>query len=529
MSTHFLVLDAGTGSGRAVIFDREGNQIGFAQDEWSHLPEPGVPGSMGFDFDAGWRLLTGCITRALDKCGLAGADIAAISSTSMREGIVLYDAKGRELWACANVDSRAAAEVTALKAASPDFEREFYRISGETFALGALPRLNWLRNHHPDLFARIRTLSMINDWIGARLTGEIAVEPTNGSTNGLMDLGLRNWSDALIDKAGLDRAIFPRVVEPGAVVGEVTAAAARATGLAQGTPFVAGGGDVQLGAVGLGVLETGEAAILGGTFWQQIVNIPQGLVDDSMRLRINAAAPAGMNQAEAITFFVGLSARWFRDVFGAEEKRQAAEQGRDPYDLLEDLAMQVPPGAHGIIPIFSDAMDFGNWYHAAPSFLNLSIDPEIANKGSMFRALQENAAIVAIENLERVEAFAGAAMTRGTGAPLVMAGGASKGRLWPQIVADVTGRTLRIPKVREATALGGAAAAATGIGQFANLSEAGRSFVKWEREVTPNPNNRAVYDDARGRWRIAYAAQKKLVDEGVTTTMWCAPGGTVAQ
>ncbi len=520
MTTHFLVLDAGTGSGRAVIFDRQGSQIGFSQKEWSHLPEPGVPGSMGFDTDAAWALLSGAIADALDRCGLSGADIAAISSTSMREGIVLYDEKGTELWACANVDSRAGAEVAALKAADPDMERTFYRISGETFALGALPRLNWVRANRPEIFEQVHSLSMINDWIGARLTGEITVEPTNGSTNGLMDLDTRDWSDELIARAGLERSMFPRVVQPGAVVGHVSATAARETGLAAGTPFVAGGGDVQLGAVGLGVLEMGETAILGGTFWQQIVNIPQGKVDETMRLRVNAAAPDAMNQAEAITFFVGLAARWFRDVFATEEKRQAEEQGRDAYDLLEDLAMQVPAGAHGIIPIFSDAMNFGNWYHAAPSFLNLSIDPEIASKGAMFRALQENAAIVAMENLQRVEAFAGF----GTNGPIVMAGGASKGRLWPQIVADVTGRPLRIPVVREATALGGAAAAATGIGQFASLAEAGRAFVRWEREVEPDTANRNVYDEARERWRTAYAAQLRLVDDGITTSMWRAPG-----
>ncbi len=520
MSTHLLVLDAGTGSGRAVIFDREGNQIGFAQEEWSHLPEPGVPGSMGFDTGAAWALLARCIRQALDKCGLSGTDIAAISSTSMREGIVLYDAQGREVWACANVDSRAGAEVAALKARDPGMEKAFYEISGETFALGALPRLNWVRHNRPDLFDKVRHMSMINDWVGARLTGEITVEPTNGSTNGLIDLNSRTWSDTLIARAGLERTLFPRIVEPGAIVGQVSRSAAEETGLAAGTPFVAGGGDVQLGAVGLGVVEMGQAAILGGTFWQQIVNIPQGAVDETMRLRVNAAAPAAMNQAEAITFFVGLAARWFRDVFGAEEKRQAKAQGRDAYDLLEDLAMQVPAGANGIIPIFSDAMDFGHWVHAAPSFLNLSIDPEVANKGSMFRALQENAAIVSAENLERVEAFAGV----GANGPLVLAGGASKGRLWPQIVADVTGRTLRIPKVREATALGGAAAAATGIGQFDRIEEAGNHFVKWDREIAPNPDNRGIYDEARARWRSAYAAQRQLVDAGVTTSMWRAPG-----
>lgn len=239
-----------------------------------------------------------------------------------------------------------------------------------------------------------------------------------------------------------------------------------------------------------------------------------------MRVRVNSAASAGMNQAEAISFFVGLTARWFRDVFCTEEVRIAGERGVDAYDLIEDLAMTVPPGANGIIPVFSDAMDFGNWYHAAPSLLNLSIDPAIANKGSIFRAIQENAAIVAAVNLERVEDFA---RIESTG-PLTLAGGASKGRLWPQIVADVTGRQLRIPRVREATALGGAAAAATGIGQFASLQEAGSAFVKWDRTVDPNEANRGIYDEARERWEAAYAMQRKLVDAGVTTSMWRAPG-----
>ena len=137
-----------------------------------------------------------------------------------------------------------------------------------------------------------------------------------------------------------------------------------------------------------------------------------------------------------------------------------ATNGRDPYDLMEALAAQTPAGANGVIPIFSDAMDFSRWYHAAPSFLNLSLDPARCNKGVLFRALQENAAIVAAVNLERVREFADANAT----SPLVFAGGASKGKLWPQIVADVTGREIRIPVVREATSLGGAAAAGVGIG-----------------------------------------------------------------
>ena len=109
-------------------------------------------------------------------------------------------------------------------------------------------------------------------------------------------------------------------------------------------------------------------------------------------------------------------------------------------------------------------------------------------------------------------------------APIVFASGASKGRLWPQILADVTGRRIRIPKVREATALGCAAAASVGLGLFADLAEAADALVRWEREVEPNPVHRATYDEAKARWQAAYAVQKTLVDRKITTSLWSAPG-----
>ena len=520
MSDHLLVIDAGTGNCRAVVFDATGRQLGVGLEEWSHLAEPGVPGSMSFNTRANWPLIIRCIGKALGEAGISGEAIRAVSSTSMREGIVLYDQAGKEVWACANVDSRAEAEVRELKASAEGLERAFYEESGQTFALGALPRLNWVRKHHPRIYEQVRAISMLNDWVTARLTGEIVVEPTNGSTSGLFSVKSRDWSNRLIERAGLDRGMFPRVVEPGTIIGNITASAAAETGLAVGTPVVAGGGDAQLGTIGLGVVRPGDAAVLGGTFWQQIINIPSGQVDPQMRVRINLSAIPGINHAECISFFVGLSIRWFRDAFCMEEKRQAEASGRDSYDLMEEQAAAVPPGAYGIIPIFSDAMDFSRWYHAAPSFLNLSLDPQRANKAVLFRAMEENAAIVSTINMERVREFAAA----DSSSPIVFAAGASKGKLWPQILADVTGRQIRIPKVREATALGGAAAAAVGIGIHADLAAAADAMVRWEREVEPNPAHRAIYDEAKERWQAAYAVQKTLVDRKITTPLWAAPG-----
>ena len=520
MKHHYLAIDAGTGSARAVLFDTEGNQVAVGQEEWTHVSEPGVPGSMGFDTFANWRVICRCIHKAISDAGISADAIRAVSSTSMREGIVLYDAAGQELWACANVDGRAVKQVVDLKARDAELERGFYEASGQTFALGAWPRLEWVRENAPEIFDRTAYLSMINDWVVAKLSGEITVEPSNGGTTGLFDPTARQWSDSLIARTGLPREIFPTIVKSGDQVGVVTGRAAEETGLRAGTPVIAGGGDVQLGSLGLGVVDAGQAAILGGTFWQQVINIPAGRTDPTMRVRINPHAVNGLNQAECISFFVGLAMRWFRDTFCAQEMEQARAQGIDAYTIMEEAAAHVPAGANGIVPIFSDAMDFGNWYHAAPSFLNMSIEPGHTTKASLFRAMEENAAIVSALNLERVAGFSAVTIN----GPIIFAGGASKGALWSQILSDVLDRQVAIPKVREATALGCAAAAATGAGDFAEVAEAGRAFAAIEKVLDPNPSHRTVYDEARERWQAAYPSQRELTDRGVTTSMWRAPG-----
>ena len=116
---HVLAIDAGTGSVRACVFDTQGTPVAISQRSWEHDPEPGIPGSMSFATDRNWALILEIIHEALAKAEISGSDIAAVSSTSMREGIVLLDSDGHEVWACANVDARAEAEVRAL-AANPD-------------------------------------------------------------------------------------------------------------------------------------------------------------------------------------------------------------------------------------------------------------------------------------------------------------------------------------------------------------------------------------------------------------------------
>ncbi|CAA6811384.1 MAG: Autoinducer 2 (AI-2) kinase LsrK (EC [uncultured Sulfurovum sp.] len=514
---YLMAIDAGTGSVRAVLFDTNGNQISVAQEEWTHLEVEGVPNSMTFDTTKNWDITVGCIQESIRLAGIDTEDILAVSATSMREGIVLYDAEGKELWAVANVDARAADEVKYLKENFVGIEEEFYALSGQTFALGALPRIMWLKNNEPELYEQVASISMIGDWVLAKLSGVIATDPSNGGTTGVFSLKERTWVAEMASRVGLKDDIFPPVLEVGMVMGKVMN---MDVGLSANTEVVMGGGDVQLGAAGLGVTKEGDVAILGGSFWQQVVNIPSDAkVPENMGIRVNPHVVEELSQAEGITFFSGLVMRWFRDAFCDMEKLEAKERSIDTYAVLEEKAAKVPVGSHGIVPIFSDSMKYGRWYHASPSFLNLSIDPEVCNRASMFRSLQENACIVSAINLKKIEEFTNIEIKE-----IVFAGGASKGALWCQILADVTGCKVKIPEVTEATALGAAMAAGVGAGIYDTMVEASRQLVVWDREYIPCRENFKKYEAIAEHWQEVYVEQLVLVDRGLTESMWKAPG-----
>ena len=517
---YLMAIDAGTGSIRAVLFDTLGNQISVSQKEWTHLEEEGVANSMSFDYDRNWTLVCDCIKNAIKDAGIDVDDILALSATSMREGIVVYDKDGKELWAVANVDARADKEVKYLKENFLGIEEEFYAESGQTFALGALPRLMWLKNNRPEIYEKVAKISMIGDWVLAKLGGLIATDPSNGGTTGIFSLYKRNWDSEMASRVGIKDNIFPPCLEVGITMSTVTQKASIETTLSTKTQVVMGGGDVQLGSAGLGVVEDEQVAVLGGSFWQQVVNIPSMVEPpEDMGIRVNPHVVNRISQAEGITFFSGLVMRWFRDAFCDIEKLEADKRGIDVYQVLEEKAVKVPVGSNGIIPIFSDSMKYGKWYHAAPSFLNLSIDPEVCNRASMFRSLQENAAIVSSINLDKIKEFSGIEFEE-----VVFAGGASKGALWSQILADVTGYRVKIPKVTEATALGAAMAAGVGCGVYKNLVEAARELVVWDKTYEPNLDNKKIYDEIKIKFQKAYETQLKLVDENITTSMWKAPG-----
>lgn len=516
---YILAFDAGTGSIRAVLFDMEGKQIGVAQYEWEHKSNERYPGSMDFDCRTNWELVVRCVKEVIQMTSVDSKNIKAVSATSMREGIVIYDESGHEIWACANVDARASEEVVALKNLDKNLEQKIYDRSGQTFALGALPRLLWLKNKMPSIYEKAATLTMINDWILYKLSGQLQIDPSNGCTTGIFHLANRGWDPEIAKLCGIKTDLFPQVNEAGIVIGHVQNEIALQTGLAAGTPVVSGGGDASMASVGVGAIEEGQTVVSGGSFWQQEVNVGKPIVDSKGQIRVNCHTVHHLWQLETIAFFPGLVMRWFRDTFCEVEKEEAERIGLDPYEILEEKARDVPVGSNGIIAIFSDIMNYKSWRHAAPSFINLSLDPQKTGKKEMFKSIQENAALITFGNLKLIEEETGFYPKE-----VIFAGGASKGKLWSQTLSDVLGVRVLVPVVKEAAALGTALHAGVGVGLFPSIKEAVNTFVKWDQFYEPNMKNHEQYLKIYDQWRRIYNEQLKLADDGLTNHMWKAPG-----
>jgi autoinducer 2 (AI-2) kinase len=513
-----LAIDAGTGSCRAVLFSLDGTQLTVGQREYVHRAVADVPGSQVFDTEANWKLICECIGDVLRAVDGAAEAVKAVSATSMREGMVLYNARGDEIWACPNVDSRAVEEASEL--VSTGAAQEIYDHSGDWVSITAPARFRWIARHEPDIFSSIAHVGMLGDWIVRRLSGEFVTDPSLGSSSGMFDLAARDWSDRVLEICGLDRSTFPPIVEPGTIVGEVGADAAAETGLRSGTSVVVAGADTQLALLGIGVIDPGRFTVVGGSFWQQTVVLDEPLIDPRSRLRTLCHTVPGRWMMEGIGFYCGLVMRWFRDAFCELEKVEANRGGLDAYEVLEGKAARVPAGAHGVVGIFSNLMQASRWVHASPGFLGFDIgNPERAGRAECFRAIEESAAYVSRGHREIVQEVAAIEIDE-----VVLTGGAAKGRLWPQILADVLAAPVRIPVVRESTALGAAVYAGVGAGLYESAVETAARMVRFERTYEPDAVASATYDDLYRRWLELYQRSLGLSEDGLVRPLWRAAG-----
>jgi autoinducer 2 (AI-2) kinase len=221
---------------------------------------------------------------------------------------------------------------------------------------------------------------------------------------------------------------------------------------------------------------------------------------------------------EGIGFYCGMSMRWFRDAFCDAEVAAARRRGVDPYLVMEEAAAAAPPG--GVIAIMSNLMNARRWAHASPSFLQFDLgNPAASGRGACVRAIEEAAAYVARGHRDVITSLTGLEFGE-----VVFTGGAGRGRLWPQIMADVLGVPVHIPAVTESSALGAALCAGTAAGIYADLQELRPELRRRAATFEPQPAAVAAYDQKYATWREVYQRMLDITDDGLLRPLWRAAG-----
>jgi len=509
-----VTVDAGSGSCRALAWDQDGRMLGLSQQEWNYKASE-YPGGMDFDTEDGWQRATECIKSALSQAGVGPDDVKAVTATSMREGFVVYDEAGQEIWAVPNVDARAQKEAEEL--IREGLAEPIYRRGGDWTSIAASARLRWIEANTPEIWERARHMTMLGDWVLQKLSGEYVTDPSLGSSSGLFDLGTRDWSRETAEELGIQQ-LLPRVAESGTVVGQVSRKAAAETGLREGTPVVAGGADTQLGLLGGGIVDANTFGVVGGTFWLTAGVTDHPLVDPDIRLRTLCHVVPDRWMIEGVGFVHGLSTRYVRD--GLLRAADPSFTEGDGYKKLDELAGQCPPGSNGVSYFASNVMNAKSWKHAPPSIVGIS-PFMIADTGlgAIFRAALEEGAYVARGHKEILEEVCDRKVEQ-----VAFVGGPSRSRLWSQILADTLNARVQVPDVLEATCLGAALCALVGAGAYSDLSQAAGATVHTAREYEPNADAVAAYDEHYPRWRALNDHMLEAADRGLAPYMWTGAG-----
>lgn len=444
-------VDLGTSHIKAGLIDPNGHTYAFA--ERFAPPLAATDGSVTFDADAYVAVTWATIHDVLIQQAAQHAIIAGVAITNQRATLVPINADGRAGGpAISWQDTQGGAPLDRFIHAFG--KRQFISITGlPPSALWTVAKLLWLQDTRPAWFHGCTRFVLLHDYLLARLGAvEYYTDPSNASLTGLFDLRTRTWSDDILTTINLPASYLSVLQPAGAVVGAVSQEATDATGLPVGTPLLVGGGDQQCGALGIGASQPGDAGIILGT--AAVISCPMDhpVFDETGRFFCTAHIAPNRWVIEGIHNTFGSAIRWMSQHIGIEAP-----------EAFDALARHAPPGAHGIMfyPYLAGigSPDFESRTRGA--LLGIGLETQRAD---LARAVLEGTTMELRRILETIT-------PRVDIQQYIVAGGGATRPLRVQLLADLLGHAVAVNPVAEATLLGVAICAWTGLGRFATMEE----------------------------------------------------------
>lgn len=500
---YVLAIDAGTEAIKAGLFDRQGIRLAVcAQPYPTYFPHPGWAEQ---DAEEWWQSLILAVRGCVGMAGVPVAEIAAISADATTCTLIPMKADGRPLRrALLWMDVRAAAQAARIHAsAHPALCYSPAGVNAEWMP----PKLLWLKENKPQIYAEMDYLLEFTDWIAYRLTGRFALNINTVTQRWYYHKPSGGWPLDFFETIGLGDlpARFPKdVLGVGEIVGGLSFPAAAELGLPAGIPVASGGGDAFIGLLGLGVSGPGDLGVIMGSS-----NVLSALAADEFHFPgifggFPDAVVPGLSLVEAGQVSTGSLLSWFKRNFCQGAAAEAAQQGISVYELLDAEAAEVPVGSEGLIVL--DYFQGNRTPHtdssARGAIWGLSLQ---SGRGQIFRALMEGIAYGAQEILLTLRQN-GFRVER-----IIASGGATRSPLFMQIYADVAGQSLYVTAEAEGSLLGSAVVAAAGVGLHPDLATASRSMVSIRQAYHPDRERHEAYKFYVVKYRETYLQLRDLM------------------
>jgi xylulokinase len=479
----FLGLDIGTGGTRAVVVSERGDVVASASEE--HAPfRSDFPGWAEQDPEDWWRAAQKAIRAVVGELG--GGRIHSVGLTGQMHGAVMLDADGKVLRpALIWCDQRTDKECEWLHR-EIGRERLIELTANPALPNFTLTKLLWVKQHQPEIFARIAHVLCPKDYVRYRLTGTYAMDVQEASGTLLLDVANRRWSSEVARITGIPEAWLPQLFESPEVCAHISAEAAAVTGLKTGLPVVAGAGDQGAGAVGMGILEPGSVSATIGTSGVVFAATAAPTRDPQGRLHTFCHAVPGRWHVMGVTQAAGLSLRWLRDTIAPGES----------YDALTAEAAKVPAGSDGLLwtPYLLGERTPHLDSQARAAVVGLTAGHM---RSHLVRAVLEG---VAYSLNDTFTLFAE------LGIPVKgvrLGGGGARGPLWREIQASVYGHTVDVLAAEEGGAFGAALLAGVGAGAWPDLDAACAEAITVAQQIEPD-------EAARERYAVGYQGYRRV-------------------
>lgn len=499
MPNYLLGIDRGTTNIKAVLFDLNGEEVKKSICPCEEINHP-APGWSEQDMDMIWDRTKKAINDLWSE-RIKAKDVIAIGFSGQGSGIFTIDKKGNPARAgIVSTDIRAKKIVDKIN--TPEIFNEVYGLSrGSLSEASPVTLLRWIKNEEPDNYNRIDKIMFSKDWVRFKLTGDIGTEPTDASGGILMDVTKNNYSQRILEIAGVGDSFakLPRLLSSHEICGKVTKAAAKETGLLQGTPVVAGAHDICSVSFAAGGIDEGHLTTTIGTWGLNMAVLDKLEKVKSNKGLIYTIFSVVPNKYVLVTGDAnsGSALKWFVDQFCEIERQESDRRNIDIYQLCDEKIKNIKPEKLSMIyhpflngsPVIKSTARAGFYGIGAWN-----------NRIDMLRAVYEGVVFSQYDYISNISKIIDIKEHW-------LVGGGAKSNIWVQMFADIIDSEIFACGENELAAKGAALCAGLGAGVYEDFESV--------KGICDKLNTKKVFTtdkEARKVYLEKFKIYKKLVN-----------------